>query len=141
MVEAPGGVWMGITWERLVRGDSPSGWLGVKLPWWWAVRGALTIEARRLDAPARPARAGVPDGYGEIGFPASGVLFPSPGCWEVTGRVGEADGFSATAEATQRGDSSPRSERNQYPRLIRRRSAADARRSGPARQYPNPVRR
>jgi hypothetical protein len=93
---------------------SPSGWLGVKLPWWRAVRGTLTIEARRLDAPARPARATVPDGYGDIGFQASGVLFPSPGCWEVTGRVGEssltfvvlielageADGFPATPEAT-----------------------------------------
>lgn len=30
------------------------------------------------------------DGYGTIGFRASGVSFPTEGCWEVTGRVGES---------------------------------------------------
>jgi hypothetical protein len=32
----------------------------------------------------------VPDGYGDrgLGVPASGVWFPTEGCWEATGRVG-----------------------------------------------------
>jgi hypothetical protein len=31
----------------------------------------------------------VPDGYGPTGFQATGLVFPTPGCWEVTGRVGQ----------------------------------------------------
>jgi hypothetical protein len=34
--------------------------------------------------------AEVPDGYGDLGFQASYVIFPTPGCWEVTGRVSDA---------------------------------------------------
>jgi hypothetical protein len=40
--------------------------------------------------PGRRRIADVPDGYGTTGFQASGVTFPAEGCWEVTGRVGEA---------------------------------------------------
>jgi hypothetical protein len=28
--------------------------------------------------------------YGDIGFQPSYLIFSTPGCWEVTGRVGEA---------------------------------------------------
>ena len=52
------------------------------------VPGELTITGRRLDAPAPPLRADVPDGYGEDGFQATGVAFPTEGCWEVSGSVG-----------------------------------------------------
>ncbi len=38
--------------------------------------------------PAPPLRADIPEGYGLSGFQASGVIFPTEGCWEVTGRVG-----------------------------------------------------
>jgi hypothetical protein len=44
-------------------------------------------EGRRLDAEAAPLRARIPEGYGEIGFQSTYVIFPTPGCWEVTGRV------------------------------------------------------
>jgi len=58
--------------------------------WWWRLRsGRLTFEGRRLDGPAPPLRARVPDGYGDIGFQSVGLIFPTPGCWEVTGRVGD----------------------------------------------------
>jgi hypothetical protein len=33
------------------------------------------------------ARGFVPDGYGAAGFQASGVDFPTGGCWEVTGAM------------------------------------------------------
>jgi hypothetical protein len=62
----------------------------MKWPWWRGVPGQLTIEGRRLDAPVPPLRAWVPDGYGGRGFQVSGLTFPTTGCWEVTGRVGEA---------------------------------------------------
>jgi hypothetical protein len=59
--------------------------------WWWRVRpGRLRLEGRRLDGPAPPMRASIPDGYGEIGFQSTALIFPTPGCWEVTGRVGDA---------------------------------------------------
>jgi hypothetical protein len=68
----------------------PNGDLGMKWPWWRSVRGALTIEGRRLDGSAGPLRASIPKGYGETGFQSTGLVFAGPGCWEVTGRVGDA---------------------------------------------------
>jgi hypothetical protein len=68
----------------------PDGYLGMKWPWWRSVRGPLTIEGRRLDGPADPLRASIPRGYGDTGFQSTGLLFAGPGCWEVTGRVGDA---------------------------------------------------
>ena len=69
---------------------TPDGSLGMKFGWTRGVPGQLRIEGRRLDAPASPLRAHVPNGYGEIGFQATALVFSSPGCWEVTGRVGDA---------------------------------------------------
>ncbi len=68
------------------------GSLAVKFPWWRGpgVRGALTITGRRLDAPAPPFTANIPGGYGDTGFQATGIIFPTYGCWEVTGRAGDA---------------------------------------------------
>ena len=66
------------------------GSLSMKFPWWRGVRGKLTITGRRLDAHAPPLRARIPEGYGDIGFQATGVIFPTVGCWEVTGKAGDA---------------------------------------------------
>lgn len=71
--------------SRFVESD---GSIGMKFGWWRIVSGTLTIEGRRLDAPGPPLRASVPDGYGPQGFQASGVYFPTEGCWEVVGAVG-----------------------------------------------------
>ena len=68
----------------MVRPDGSIRW---KFPWWRLVYGHLTITGRRLDAPAAPLRSFVPGGYGDIGFQASGVIFPSEGCWQVTGTI------------------------------------------------------
>lgn len=64
--------------------------IAVKVPWWRGVSGKLSITGRRLDAEAGPAREFVPDGYGDVGFQATSVLLPTPGCWEVQGSVGDA---------------------------------------------------
>jgi len=72
---------------RNIEGD---GSLRMKFFWWRGVHGALTIEGKRLDAPALPLRSQIPEGYGDIGFQASGLIFPTEGCWQVTGRVGDA---------------------------------------------------
>ncbi|MGE5830869.1 MAG: hypothetical protein ACM30G_21270 [Micromonosporaceae bacterium] len=65
----------------------PGGAVSRKFGWWRAVPGDLTITARRLDAAAPPAHGDVPPGYGDQGFQSSGVTFPTPGCWEVTGSL------------------------------------------------------
>ena len=66
------------------------GALGMKFGWQRGVAGQLTIEGRRLDGDAPPLRSEVQPGYGASGFQATYLIFPTPGCWEVTGRVGEA---------------------------------------------------
>jgi hypothetical protein len=66
------------------------GSLGMKFGWMRGVRGLLTIEGHRLDASAPALRSQVPDGYGDLGFQGAYLIFPTPGCWEVTGHVGNA---------------------------------------------------
>jgi hypothetical protein len=63
------------------------GSLGVK--WWWnrLVAGRLLIGGRRLDAEAPPLRAYISTYYGDIGFQPVNLVFPTVGCWEVTGSV------------------------------------------------------
>jgi hypothetical protein len=88
-----GKLWVGGLWPGGVIKAGPGfvdrhGAVSMKFGWWRAVAGKLRITGRRLDAPAPPARGSVLDGYGATGFQASGVTFPTEGCWEVTGRVG-----------------------------------------------------
>jgi hypothetical protein len=71
----------------------PDGSIEIKFPWWAAgVYGDLTIRGRRLDATAPPIRATINPGWPETGFSgdafwASFIIFPTEGCWEVTGTV------------------------------------------------------
>jgi hypothetical protein len=66
------------------------GTLTMKWPWWRGQRGALRITGRRLDATAAPLQSAIPEGYGETGFQATALIFPSEGCWEITGAVAGA---------------------------------------------------
>ena len=66
------------------------GSLGMKFGWRRGTRGFLGIEGRRLDAPALPLRADInDDGRGDFAFVATALIFSTPGCWEVTGHVGD----------------------------------------------------
>ena len=70
------------------------GELAMKFPWYWDPRAGtrLVVEGRRLDAPATPLRAEPLTGAaseGVLAFQALRLIFPTAGCWEVTGRVGE----------------------------------------------------
>jgi hypothetical protein len=65
----------------------PNGSIWWKFPWWRMVAGHLTITGRRLDAPTSPLTSRVPGGYGNSGFQASGVIFPTEGCWQVTAKT------------------------------------------------------
>jgi hypothetical protein len=68
----------------------PDGSIVAKLGWWRGAAGKLAITGERLDGPAPALGADVPAGYGSTGFQATVVTFPTTGCWEVVGRVGDA---------------------------------------------------
>jgi hypothetical protein len=68
-----------------------AGEAGNKVLWVREIAGRVTVEGRRLDAEAPPLTAWVPDGYGNLGYQASGVTFPTEGCWEVVGKVAERE--------------------------------------------------
>lgn len=59
--------------------------------WWWRnVTGALDIEGRRIDAESESLHVEFADSTGDTGPQKTILIFPSPGCWEVTGRAGDA---------------------------------------------------
>jgi hypothetical protein len=72
------------------------GALGMKFGWTRGVRGKLKVTGHRLDGAAAPLRLEANDGYGDIGFQASYLIFPTPGCWEVNARVGDRDDSKIT---------------------------------------------
>src|SRR4029450_212261 len=87
-----GTLWVGGLWPRGVIEAGPEfvakdGSVGMKFGWWRAGTGKLTVTRRRLGAPPPPARGLVPAAYGAPGFQASGVDFPTEGCWEITGAL------------------------------------------------------
>lgn len=65
-----------------------NGSVRMKWPWWRRVRGDLRVTGRRLDRRAPPLRAEITPGYGPIGLQPSSLIFPTDGCWRITGRVG-----------------------------------------------------
>lgn len=65
------------------------GSLSMKWPWTRKTQGFLAIEGQRLDDAAAPLRARILKGYGNSGFQSTVLIFPTPGCWQVTGSVGE----------------------------------------------------
>jgi len=64
--------------------------LGIKFGWKRLIPGTLHVCRRRLDGDAAPARAYLNDGYGDRGFQPIYLVFPVPGCWEITGGLGDA---------------------------------------------------
>ncbi|HEX8134974.1 MAG TPA: hypothetical protein VF880_16280 [Actinomycetes bacterium] len=86
-----GKLWVGGLWPGgVINADAgfinKDGSVGMKFGWWRAAPGKLRITGRRLDASAPPARATVPDGYGETGFQASGVDSPPRAAGKSPGR-------------------------------------------------------
>jgi hypothetical protein len=71
----------------------PDGRIAMKFPWWRApgvgAAGDLVISGQELSTGA-PIEAVIPDGYGQR-FQASGIYFPTEGCYRVTGRSADAE--------------------------------------------------
>ena len=64
------------------------GGLGIKFAFERTKPGRLFVGGRRLDGEAGPARAYIYD-YGDTGFQPIYLVFPTTGCWEITGGVGQ----------------------------------------------------
>ena len=56
---------------------------GAKVGWFRPAGAKLVITGKRLDGEAPPLEAHVPSGY-PTRFQASGLRFPTEGCWEVS---------------------------------------------------------
>jgi hypothetical protein len=84
-----GKLWMGYTLADSAFESDPT---GQKIAWWrekGSAFGKLRVTGKRLDAEAPPLTAHIPSGYANTwGFQASGLYFPTPGCWQVVARVG-----------------------------------------------------
>jgi len=61
----------------------------MKTMWIRPAGAELSITGRRIDGPAPPLEANVPCCY-LTGYQASGLVFPTPGCWEVTAVAGNS---------------------------------------------------
>jgi len=64
------------------------GALGMKFGWTKGIRGKLNVTGRRIDANALPLRLETNDAsYMDSDFQASFLIFPTPGCWEITAQI------------------------------------------------------
>lgn len=66
----------------------PDGSLKMKFPWWRKDEATLEITGRRLDATAPPLRAEI-GRSSDVHMVPTYIIFPTTGCWEVTGRLGK----------------------------------------------------
>ena len=86
-----GVLWVTLPKDGVIHAEvQKDGWLRIKYPWWRGVKGDLTVEGRRLDAPAPPMRTDVATSaqVGDIGINPGILMFPTEGYWEITGHVG-----------------------------------------------------
>jgi hypothetical protein len=86
-VNEDGSLWASAWWEvsegyQLVAGEE-----GNKIGWFRPAGEKLEIRGNQLDAPAPALQAEIPCCY-PTRFQASGVTFPTEGCWEVTAQSG-----------------------------------------------------
>jgi hypothetical protein len=91
-----------VLWPRghLVAGQLPGGGayavvnddgsIYAKQGWWRWVDGRLRVSGKRIDQSVRPLAVDVPYGYESDGFQPVGLTFPTTGCWQIVGRVGNA---------------------------------------------------
>jgi hypothetical protein len=62
---------------------------GVKVGWYRPTGAALEITGQRLDGAAPSLEAHIPCCY-PTRFQATGLYFPTPGCWEVGAKAAES---------------------------------------------------
>ena len=81
-VNADQSVWAGADAPHMVAGEK-----GNKVLWIRPQGTQLVVSGRRLDGEASALKARIPCCY-PTGFQASGLTFPSGGCWEISAKAG-----------------------------------------------------
>jgi hypothetical protein len=84
-VNADRSIWAGRDAIHMVAGPK-----GNKVLWIRPQGTQLTISARRVDANASPATTTIPCCY-PTGFQASGLAFPTKGCWQISAKAGTSE--------------------------------------------------
>jgi hypothetical protein len=74
-------IWLGLPEGGAIRANQLP--FSLKIPVWQTSAGPVAISGRRLDGPGS-ATGAVPEPLHGSGFQPSSVIFPTPGCWEVT---------------------------------------------------------
>ena len=83
-------IWASAWWTR--QPDSPLRVSadGIKVGWFRPAGATLEITGQRIDAQAPPLGAQVPCCY-PTRFQATGLYFPTEGCWKVTARAADSE--------------------------------------------------
>jgi hypothetical protein len=81
------GIWAGLA--PPYDGHWYAGEPALKVLWFTELSGELRIEGRSLDDAGGALSAEVAPGYEGFGYQPSSILVPAPGCWEISGSVGE----------------------------------------------------
>lgn len=89
-VNADRSIWASAWWTGQEASYLNDGEEGVKVGWFRPAGAELTITGQRLDAEAPPLVAEIPCCY-PTRFQATGLYFPTEGCWEVTAKAEESE--------------------------------------------------
>ena len=82
-------IWASAWWTESKEYPLRAGEGGNKVGWFRPAGAELKITGRRLDAQAPPLEAHVPCCY-PTQFQATGLTFPTEGCWEVTAKAADS---------------------------------------------------
>jgi hypothetical protein len=83
-------IWASAWWtgqeEKYLRASED----GIKVGWFRPAGATLAITGQRLDGPGAAMESEVPCCY-PTRFQATGLIFPTEGCWEVTAKAAERE--------------------------------------------------
>ena len=82
-------MWASSWWTEQEENYLFAGDEGIKMGWFRPAGAELEITGERIDAQAAPLEAHVPCCY-PTRFQATGLFFPTEGCWEVTAKAADS---------------------------------------------------
>ena len=83
-------IWASAWWTGEEADYLRAGEAGIKIGWFRPAGATLEISGQRLDGDAPPLDAHVPCCY-PTQFQATGLVFPTEGCWEISARAAERE--------------------------------------------------
>jgi hypothetical protein len=90
IINADRSIWVGAYWLDEMGRSLHAGEEGNKMGWFRPEGAELTVSGRRLDGEAPALTFEAPCCY-PTRFQASGLYFPSEGCWELTANAAESE--------------------------------------------------